>query len=381
MKPSLAKITCVEDFFEVYKNQVPKMFFDYCESGSWSEQTFRENKEYFQKIHFRQRVLRDLSNRHVNGTLLGKPVTMPLAISPAGLVGMQHADGEILAAKAALRFGIPYTLSTLSICSIEDIAEATKKPFWFQLYMLKDREFMAELIQRAIEANCDALVLTADLQIMGNRFQDTRNGLSTPPKPTIKNILNVLTKPKWCLGYASTKRHNFGNIFGYAKNVDSMTTLAEWTNSQFDPKLSWKDIEWVKSKWPGKLVIKGILEVDDAKLAVQSGADAIVVSNHGGRQLDGAPPTISVLPEIVEAVGGELEIFMDSGIRSGQDMLKALSLGANGVMFGRPYIYALGSYGEEGVYKLLDLIKKELDMTMAFCGLTNVLDASPAILR
>lgn len=358
------------------------MFFDYCETGSWTEQTFQENRTDFKNIHFRQKVLRDLSQRKLSSQLLGQPVSLPLALSPVGLTGMQHADGEILAAKAAKKFGIPFSLSTMSVCSIEDVAKETDyHPFWFQLYMMKERDFMSDLMKIAKQANCSALILTADLQVLGQRHKDIKNGLSTPPKPTVKNILNLMTKPSWCWQMLQTKRHSFGNIVGYTDNVSDVTSLSVWTNEQFDLKLSWKDVAWVKSQWDRPLIIKGIMEVDDAKKAVDSGADAIVVSNHGGRQLDGAPSTISVLPEIVEAVSGKIEVLMDSGIRSGQDILKALALGANGVMMGRPYIYGVGAYGEAGVTRVLQLMANELGVSMDFCGVTDIQDVSTAILR
>lgn len=379
--PKLEKITCVADMREVYHRRVPKMFVDYCDSGSWTEQTWHENSADFKQYKFRQKVLINMNNRSVAIQMLGQNAAMPVALAPTGLIGMQHADGEILAAQAAEKFGIPYIMSTMSICSIEDVAAATTQPFWFQLYMMKDREFMKQLIQRAKKAKCSALVLTADLQIMGQRHKDIKNGLSAPPKLTLGNIINMCTKPKWCLGMLGTKHRSFGNIVGHVDGISNTGSLSAWTTEQFDMQLSWNDVEWVKQQWGGKLIIKGIMEVDDAISAVRAGADAIVVSNHGGRQLDGAPSTISVLEEIVMAVGQETEVYLDSGIRSGQDVLKAIALGAKGCLIGRAFIYGLGAYGEQGVYKVLDIIKKELDLSMAFCGKVNIQDVDKNILR
>ena len=379
--PKLEKITCVADMREVYHRRVPKMFVDYCDSGSWTEQTWHENSADFKQYKFRQKILINMNNRSVAIQMLGQNAAMPVALAPTGLIGMQHADGEILAAQAAEKFGIPYIMSTMSICSIEDVAAATTQPFWFQLYMMKDREFMKQLIQRAKKAKCSALVLTADLQIMGQRHKDIKNGLSAPPKLTLGNIINMCTKPKWCLGMLGTKRRSFGNIVGHIDGISNTGSLSAWTTEQFDMQLSWNDVEWVKQQWGGKLIIKGIMEVDDAISAVRAGADAIVVSNHGGRQLDGAPSTISVLEEIVMAVGQETEVYLDSGIRSGQDVLKAIALGAKGCLIGRAFIYGLGAYGEQGVYKVLDIIKKELDLSMAFCGKVNIQDVDKNILR
>ena len=377
----LQKITCVADMQEIYHRRVPKMFVDYCDSGSWTEQTWRQNSEDFKKYLFRQKVLVDMDNRSVATKMLDQQVAMPVALAPTGLIGMQHADGEILAAKAAEKFGIPYIMSTMSICSIEDVAAATTKPFWFQLYMMKDREFMKQLIQRAKQAKCSALVLTADLQIMGQRHKDIKNGLSAPPKLTLGNLINMCTKPTWCLGMLSTKRHSFGNIVGHVEGISNTGSLSAWTTEQFDMQLSWKDVEWVKQQWGGKLIIKGIMEVDDAISAVHAGADAIVVSNHGGRQLDSAPSTISVLEEIVLAVGEQTEVYIDSGIRTGQDVLKAIALGAKGCLIGRAFIYGLGAHGEQGVYRVLEILKKELDLSMAFCGKVNIQDVDKSILR
>ncbi len=365
-------ITNIEDLKTLYKRRVPKMFYDYAESGSWSEQTFRENVGDFAEIHLRQKVAVDMSGRSTASTMVGQDVAMPVALAPVGLTGMQSADGEIKAAKAAEAFGVPFTLSTMSICSIEDVAAETTKPFWFQLYVMKDREYINNLIDRAKAAGCSALVLTLDLQILGQRHKDVKNGLGAPPKLTLKNILNMATKPRWSLGMLGTKRHEFRNIVGHVKNVENMGTLAEWTAKQFDEKLSWDDVAWIKERWGGPLILKGILDVEDARRAVETGADAIVVSNHGGRQLDGALSAIRVLPDIVDAVGDRIEVHMDSGIRSGQDVLKALALGAKGVYIGRAYIYGLGAMGEAGVTKALEVIHKELDTTMAFCGRQKV---------
>ncbi len=378
---SLANITCIEDMRQVYRRRVPRMFVDYCDSGSWSESTYRRNSDDFANILFRQKVLVDMAGRSLTTQMVGEQVTMPVALAPTGLIGMQHADGEILAARAAQKFGIPYIMSTMSICSIEDVAAATSRPFWFQLYMMKDRDFMARLIERAKAAHCSALVLTADLQVMGQRHKDIKNGLSAPPRLTIPNMLNMMTKPTWGLNMLKTQRRSFGNIVGHVKNISDTSSLAAWTAEQFDPQLSWQDVAWVKERWDGKLIIKGIMEVDDALRAVEAGADAIVVSNHGGRQLDGAPSSISVLADIVQAVGDKTEVFIDSGIRSGQDVLRAIALGAKGTLIGRAFIYGLGAYGEQGVSRVLEILYKELDVTMAFCGHTRLQDVDRSILR
>ncbi|TPW31654.1 alpha-hydroxy-acid oxidizing protein [Martelella alba] len=354
------------------KWRVPKMFFDYADSGAWTESTYRANESDFTKIKLRQRVLVDMTNRSLASTMIGENVSMPVAIAPTGLCGMQHADGEILAAQAAEEFGIPFTLSTMSVCSIEDVAENTTKPFWFQLYVMKDRDFIASLIDRAKAAKCSALVLTLDLQILGQRHKDILNGLSTPPKFTPKHLWQVGTRPFWALEMLQTKRRTFRNIAGHAKGVSDLSSLSAWTSEQFDPKLSWADVNWIKERWGGKLILKGILDAEDAKMAAKTGADAIIVSNHGGRQLDGARSSISVLPEIVDAVGGEIEIHMDGGIRSGQDVLKARALGAKGVFIGRPFLYGLGAMGKPGVTKALEIIRKELDITMALCGKRDI---------
>ena len=368
----MTPVTCIEDLRLLAKKRVPRMFYDYADSGSWTESTYRANASDFQKHLLRQRVAVDMQNRSTATTMVGQGVTMPVAIAPTGLTGMQHADGEILAAKAAEKFGIPFTLSTMSICSIEDIAANTQAPFWFQLYMMKDRDFIERLIVRAKAARCSALVLTLDLQILGQRHKDIKNGLSAPPKPTIANILNLLTKPRWCLGMAGTKRHGFGNIVGHVKGVGDMSSLSAWTSEQFDPALSWADVAWIKKRWGGKLILKGIMDKEDAQLAVNSGADAMIVSNHGGRQLDGAPSSIAALPEIADAVGKNIEVWMDGGIRSGQDVLKAWALGARGTLIGRSFLYGLGAMGEAGVTKCLEIIHKELDLSMAFCGHTQL---------
>lgn len=366
-------ITNIEDLRVLAKKRVPRMFYDYADSGSWTESTYRANESDFQKIKLRQRVAVNMENRSTATTMIGQPVAMPVAIAPTGLTGMQHADGEILGARAAKKFGIPFTLSTMSICSIEDVAAGTDRhPFWFQLYVMKDRAFIESLIDRAKAANCSALVLTLDLQILGQRHKDLKNGLSAPPKPTLSTILNLMTKPRWGLGMLGTKRHGFGNIVGHVKGVENMGSLSEWTAKQFDPALNWGDVEWIKKRWGGKLILKGIQDVEDAKLAVNSGADALIVSNHGGRQLDGAMSSISCLPEIVTAVGNQIEVHMDGGIRSGQDVLKAVALGAKGTYIGRAFLYGLGAMGEEGVTKALQIIHKELDLTMAFCGRTDI---------
>ena len=362
------------------RRRVPKMFFQYADSGSWTESTYRANEADFARIKLRQRVLVDMSDRSLATTMVGQKASMPVALAPTGLTGMQHADGEMLAARAAEDFGIPFTLSTMSICSIEDIASVTKQPFWFQLYVMKDRDFVLNLIHRAKAAKCSALVLTADLQILGQRHNDIRNGLSAPPKMTIKNLWQMATRPGWCVNMLKTKRHSFGNIIGHAKDISDMTTLSHWTHSQFDPKLSWSDVAWIKEQWGGPLIIKGILDVEDAKAAVDTGADAIIVSNHGGRQLDGAHSSISMLPKIVDAVGDRIEVHMDGGIRSGQDVLKAIALGAKGTYIGRPFLYGLGAMGKEGVTLALEIIRKELDISMALCGKRDIKAVDRSIL-
>lgn len=381
------KTTCIADLRRVYNMRVPKMFRDYCDSGSYTESTWKNNERAYAKWNFRQKVLVDMDNRSLKTEILGETRTMPVVLAPIGLMGMQRAEGEILAAKAAESFGVPFTLSTMSVCSIEDVARNTSKPFWFQLYMMKDREFMKDLIGRAKAANCSALVLTVDLQMMGQRHKDIKNGLSTPPKPTLVNLLNMCTKPTWCWKMLQTDKREFRNLVGHVQGLDNMKDLPSWTAEQFDPCLSWDDVAWVKEQWGGKLVIKGVMEKEDAILASEAGADAIVVSNHGGRQLDGAPATITVLPEIVEALRGSAkaksstEIWVDGGIKTGQDILKAKALGADAVEIGRAYVYGLGAYGQEGVTKALSLLYKELDVSMAFCGHRDINKVDASILR
>ncbi|HOW48513.1 MAG TPA: alpha-hydroxy acid oxidase [Rubrivivax sp.] len=373
-------ITNIEDLRVLAKKRVPRMFYDYADSGSWTEGTYRANEADFQPIKLRQRVAVNMENRSTAVKMVGVDAKMPVAIAPVGLTGMQHADGEIHAARAAEKFGIPFTLSTMSICSIEDIAEHTSTPFWFQLYMMRDRDAMARMIERCKAAQCSALVLTLDLQVIGQRHKDLKNGLTAPPRPTLANIVNLMTKPRWCLGMAGTRRRTFRNLVGHVQGVSDMSSLAAWTNEQFDPRLSWPDVDWVKERWGGKLILKGIMEVEDAELAARHGADAIVVSNHGGRQLDGAPSSIAALPAIAAAVGHKTEVWMDGGIRSGQDVLKAWALGARGTMIGRAMAYGVGAMGEAGVTKALEIIHKELDVTMAFCGHTRLADVDRSIL-
>jgi L-lactate dehydrogenase (cytochrome) len=373
-------ITCIDDLKRLHKRRTPKMFYDYCESGSWTEQTFRENTSDFDQIRFRQRVAVDMSNRTLKSKMLGQEVEMPVGLSPVGLTGMQRADGEIKAAKAALKFGVPFTLSTMSICSIEDVATATKAPFWFQLYVMQDEEFVDNIIQRAKNAGVSALVLTLDLQLLGQRHKDLKNGLSAPPKPTLKNIIDLSTKWGWGIEMLGTHRRTFRNIVGHAKNVGNVSSLSSWTNEQFDPRLDWDKVAKLKEKWGGPFILKGILDAEDAKKAIQIGADAIIVSNHGGRQLDGALSSIRVLPSIVRAVKGQTEIWLDSGIRSGQDALKALAMGADATMIGRAYIHGLGAMGEKGVTAALEVIRKEMDLTMALCGRRDVTTVNRDIL-
>jgi len=373
-------VTCIEDLRVLARRRVPRMFYDYADSGSWSESTYRANSTDLEAIKFRQRVAVDMDRRTLRTTMLGETVAMPVALAPVGLTGMQRGDGEILAARAAEKFGVPFTLSTMSICSIEDVAAHVTKPFWFQLYVMRDREFVAHLIDRAKAARCSALVLTLDLQILGQRHKDLKNGLSTPPKLTLANVANMATKPRWCWAMLNTRRREFGNIVGHVTGIDDMSSLSEWTARQFDPKLSWDDVAWIKDRWGGKLVLKGIMDPDDARRAVGSGADALIVSNHGGRQLDGAPSSIRALPAIVAAVGRDIEVWMDGGIRSGQDVIRALALGAKGTLIGRAFVYGLGAMGEAGVTKALEIIAKELDLTMAFCGLRDVKAVDASIL-
>jgi L-lactate dehydrogenase (cytochrome) len=373
-------ITNIADLKRLHKRRTPKMFYDYCESGSWTEQTFRENTSDFDQIRFRQRVAVDMSNRTLKSKMLGQDVSMPVGLSPVGLTGMQRADGEIKAAKAALKFGVPFTLSTMSICSIEDVATATKAPFWFQLYVMQDEEFVDNIIQRAKNAGVSALVLTLDLQLLGQRHKDLKNGLSAPPKPTLKNIIDLSTKWGWGIEMLGTHRRTFRNIVGHAKNVGNVSSLSSWTNEQFDPRLDWDKVAKLKEKWGGPFILKGILDAEDAKKAVQIGADAIVVSNHGGRQLDGALSSIRILPSIVRAVKGQTEIWLDSGIRSGQDVLKAIAMGADATMIGRAYIHGLGAMGEKGVTTALEVIRKEMDLTMALCGRRDITTVNRDIL-
>lgn len=361
-------ITSIADLKKLHKRRTPRMFYDYAESGSYTEQTFRENTTDFQKIRFRQKVAVDMSNRSLKSDMIGQPVTMPVGLAPVGLTGMQNADGEIKAARAAEKFGVPFTLSTMSICSIEDVAEHTTKPFWFQLYVMRDEDFVDGIIERAKNAGCSALVLTLDLQILGQRHKDLKNGLSAPPKLTLPTMLNLATKWAWGLEMLQTKRRSFGNIVGYAKGVENTAELQSWTNEQFDPQLDWSKIARIRDQWGGKMILKGILDAEDARIAADFGADAIVVSNHGGRQLDGARSAISMLPEIVAAVGDRIEVHMDSGIRSGQDVLKAIGLGAHATYIGRAFIHGLGAMGEAGVTKALEIIQKEMDVTLALCG-------------
>ena len=373
-------ITCVEDLRALYERRVPRMFYDYAETGSWTEQTFHENVTDFQKIYFRQRVATDMEGRSTATQMIGQDVAMPLALSPVGLTGMQCADGEIKAARAAEKFGVPFTLSTMSICSIEDVAAATTKPFWFQLYVMRDEGFLADIIARAKAAKCSALVLTLDLQILGQRHKDLKNGLSAPPKLTVANMVNMATKIRWGLGMLGTKRRGFGNIVGHVKNLKDNSSLFEWVASQFDPKLDWNAVEKIKEMWGGPLILKGIQDPLDARRAADSGADAVIVSNHGGRQLDGALSSIRALPDVLDAVGDRIEVHMDGGIRTGQDILKAVALGAKGVYIGRSYIYGLGAMGEAGVTKALELLERELDLSMAFCGHKNINDVARDIL-
>jgi L-lactate dehydrogenase (cytochrome) len=377
----MSVITTIEDLRILAQKRVPRMFYDYADSGSWTESTYRANESDFQKIKLRQRVAVNMEGRSTATTMIGQPVAMPVAIAPTGLTGMQHADGEILAARAAQKFGVPFTLSTMSICSIEDVSKATGgHPFWFQLYVMRDRDFIERLIERARAANCSALVITLDLQILGQRHKDLKNGLSAPPKLTLPNILNIATKPRWALGMLGTPRRQFGNIVGHVKGVENMGSLSSWTAQQFDPRLNWGDVEWIKKRWGGKIILKGIQDVEDARLAVESGADALIVSNHGGRQLDGAQSSIEALPAIVDSVGKQIEVHMDGGIRSGQDVLKARALGAQGTYIGRAFLYGLGAMGQPGVEKALQIIHNELDLTMAFCGRTQMDTVDKSIL-
>ena len=361
-------ITNIQDLKDIYHRRVPKMFYDYCESGSWTEQTFRENTSDFDQLRLRQRVAVDMTGRSTASEMIGQKVAMPVALAPVGMTGMQCADGEIKAARAAEKFGVPFTLSTMSICSIEDVAENTTAPFWFQLYTMRDTGYVSRLIQRAKDAKCSALVITLDLQILGQRHKDLKNGLSAPPKPTLKNMINLSTKWGWGLEMLKTKRRFFGNIVGHVDDVSDPASLMDWTAQQFDPTLDWDKIKQIKDEWGGKVILKGILDAEDAKMALNVGADAIIVSNHGGRQLDGALSSIKALPAILDAVGDKVEVHMDGGIRSGQDILKAVALGAKGTYIGRSFIYGLGAMGEAGVTKALEVLHKEMDISMALCG-------------
>jgi L-lactate dehydrogenase (cytochrome) len=367
-----AAVTCIEDLRVLAQRRVPRMFYDYVDTGSWTGATYRANEADLQRLRFRQRVAVDIARRSIASTLLGQPVAMPVALAPTGMAGLVHADGEILAARAAERFGVPFTLSTASICSIEDVAAHTRAPFWFQLYVMRDRDFVARLIDRAATARCSALVVTLDLQVQGQRHKDIKNGLSVPPRLAPASLLGMLQRPRWCLGMLGTRRRSFGNIVGHAKGVAHIGQVAEWTLAQFDPTLSWKDIGWIRQRWKGKLILKGIQDPDDARHAVACGADALVVSNHGGRQLDGAPSSIAALPGVVDAVGSQIEVHMDGGVRSGQDVLRARALGARGVHVGRAFLYGLGAQGEAGVTRTLEILCKELDLSMAFCGRTDI---------
>jgi L-lactate dehydrogenase (cytochrome) len=367
-------MTCIEDLRQTARRKVPRAFFDYAEAGSYSQETLAANRADLERIKLRQRILVDMSQRDLSTTIIGEKAALPLALAPIGLGGMMYGDGEILACRAAQKAGIPYTLSTMSICSIEDVAQATGKPFWFQLYVMRDRGFIKALIERAAAAKCSALVLTVDLQVLGQRHCDIRNGMTVPLEIKLANVIDVMTKPAWAFSILKGKRKTFGNLAGHVKGMENVTSLAQWTASQFDPTLSWKDVEWVRSIWPGKLILKGILDVEDARTAAKTGAAALIVSNHGGRQLDGAPSSISVLPKIAEAVGSQIEVMFDGGIRTGQDVVRALASGARSCMIGRSYIYGLGAAGEDGVSRAIEFLGKELDVTMALCGVKNVRD-------
>jgi L-lactate dehydrogenase (cytochrome) len=375
------KITpSIEDLRQLARRRVPRAFFEYADSGSYTEQTFRANLDDLAAIKLRQRVLVNVDNRDISTKIIGRPAAAPIALGPIGLCGMEHGDGEILSARAAEAAGVPFTLSTMSICSIEDVAEAVSKPFWFQLYVMRDRGFIRELIQRAAKAKCSALVLTVDLQVLGQRHRDLRNGMTVPPRITVANLIDIATKPAWALSILRGKRKTFGNLAGHVQGMDGIKSLAQWTNEQFDPRLDWKDVEWIRDQWGGKLIIKGILDIDDARLAAKTGASALIVSNHGGRQLDGAPSSISMLPKVVDAVGSDIELMFDGGIRTGADILRALALGARSCMIGRAYVYGLGANGEAGVAKAIDILKKELDVAMALCGVKSIDEIGPHVL-
>jgi L-lactate dehydrogenase (cytochrome) len=376
----LRTMTCIEDLRHVARRKVPRAFFDYAEAGSYSQQTLRSNRQDLDRIKLRQRILVNVSQRDLGTTIIGEPARLPIALAPIGLCGMQRGDGEILACRAAQAAGIPFTLSTMSICSIEDVAQAVGKPFWFQLYVMRDRGFIRSLIERATAAKCSALVLTVDLQVLGQRHCDIRNGMTVPPEVKLANLIDIASKPGWALSILRGRRRTFGNLAGHVRGMEDVTSLAQWTNSQFDPSLNWKDVEWVRSLWPGKLILKGILDVEDARTAAQTGANALVVSNHGGRQLDGAPSSISVLPKIADAVGSQIEVMFDGGIRSGQDLLRALALGARSCLIGRSYVYGLGAYGEAGVATAIEILAKELDVSMALTGVRNVREVSRGVI-
>ena len=377
---SLKSITCIEDLRTLARRRVPKAFFDYADGGSYTESTLRANRADLEAIKLRQRVMVDVSQRSLETTILGETRSAPIILAPVGLTGMQHGDGEILAAQAAQEAGIPYTLSTMSICSIEDVAAATKKPFWFQLYVIRDRGFTRDILARAQAAKCSALVLTVDLQVLGQRHRDLKNGMTVPPEIRLDNLIDMAMKPAWALSILRGKRKTFGNLAGHVKGMDDVTSLAEWTNSQFDPALNWNDVAWIKSHWPGKLIVKGILDAEDARIVADLGADALVVSNHGGRQLDGASSSIQALPKIADAVGSQIEIMMDGGIRTGADIMRALALGARSCMIGRAYAWGLGAGGKAGVAKTIDILKKELDITMALTGVSRTADIGPQVL-
>jgi L-lactate dehydrogenase (cytochrome) len=374
MDTPMTPITCIEDLRQLAERRVPRAFFQYVDSGSYAEETFRANRADMERVKLRQRVLVNVDKRDLSTTIVGQKASLPIALAPIGLCGMQHGNGEILAAEAANEAGVPFCLSTMSVCSMEQVAEATRKPFWFQVYVIRDRGFIADLIARAKAANCSALVLTVDLQVLGQRHRDIKNGLTVPPQLKLANVLDILSKPRWAMSMLNAKSRSFGNLVGHVKDQEGINSLAKWTASQFDPTLSWQDVAWIRSLWPGKLIIKGILDVEDAKLAAKSGADAIVVSNHGGRQLDGAPSSISMLPKIADAVGSDIEIMFDGGIRSGQDLFRALALGAKSCLIGRAYIYGLGALGKAGVTAAIETIRKELDITMALTGVTKIAD-------
>jgi len=375
-----AVITCTDDLQSIARKRVPRLFYDYIDSGSWSESTYRANSEDLARLHFRQRIGCNVAGIDLGSSILGHATAMPLGLAPAGLAGMVHPDGEILAAKAAAQFGVPYVLSTVSICSIEDLARHTSEPFWFQLYIMKDRGFVERLIERARAAQCPALVLTMDLPIQGQRHKDIRNGLSVPPRATLRSLSTLLSRPRWCAAMLGTPRRTFGNIVGHAKGVSDTAGFADWVSRQFDRTVSWDDVQWLKKRWGGKLVVKGVMDPQDARHAIAAGADAVVVSNHGGRQLDGAPSSISALPAIVDAVAGEAEVYMDGGIRSGQDILRAIAMGASAAFIGRAYMYGLGAAGQSGVTRCLDILRHELESTMALCGLTDIRHADPDLI-